>query len=395
MSLSSEYKQRQSNGQVSIFKQGVRDARLCNKNAVSVFRLMPAFNPEDPNPETSWMPAITPDGEATDWGKLITTCTFIGYGQNKRSLVSPKTLDRDAPCPLHELWNYIRQDKATWGYMIEGSDNMDNVFKKPGDQMVINAVDVNKTNLGVVLGILNKSASESLYKLVTARNTNQMLLSMVEQNYLAGFANGDLSDPQQGMQLACQVDASKKKTYAEYAVSVLTSTDPRTKQETVSYFPVNGPWLSLRYNLYDPMSYLNIKSYEDIVLELIGLFNRRSPAGHHEFDLLREAFDECKELVPAAPSAPAAHGTVAPGWQAPGRASAPTQFVAPPVMAAPMAAPVMAPPSPELAHLQKAATNIPPPPAMATSVHVPGDPIPAPAVEAGGNAFVNKLRGKK
>jgi hypothetical protein len=317
MSLSSEYKQRQSNGQISIFKQGVRDARLCNKNAVSVFRLMPAFNPADPNPETSWVPSITPEGEASDWGKFITVCTYIGYGQNKRSIVSPKTLSMDAPCPLHELWDYIRQDKANWGYMIEGGDGMDNVFKKPGSQMVINAVDINKTNLGVCLGVLNKSAGDSLYKLVTARNINPLMLKMVEQNYLAGFANGDLSDPQQGMQLACQVDSSKKKSYAEYAVTVLTRTDPRTKQATFSYFPVDGRWLAHRYNLYDPMSYLNIKSYEEIVLDLIGLFNRRSPTGHHEYDLLREAFQECKELVPAAPSAPAAHSTVAPGWQAP------------------------------------------------------------------------------
>jgi len=397
MSLSSEYKQRQSNGQISIFKQGVHDVRLCNKSAVSIFRLMPAFNPADANPETSWLPAVGPDGEPSDWGKFIVTCTYIGYGQNKRSIVSPKTLDQEAPCPLHELWDYIRQDKATWGYMITEGQNMENVFKKPGSQMVINAVDINKTNLGVCLGILNKSASDSIYKLVTARNTNPRMLAMAEQDYLAGFANGDLSDPKEGMQLACQVDSSKKKgaTYSEYAVTVLTSSDPRTKQETCSYFPVDGRWLKLRYDLNDPESYLNIKSYEEIVGDLVGLFNRRSPEGHHEYDLLREAFQDCKDLVPAAPSAPGARPTVAGGWSAPTVPAPTTQRFTAPTVPAPTEV-VAPPPSPELAHLQKAAAEIPAPPTPAQEVFVPGDVVPPPpAGDAPNTQFLQKLRGKK
>ena len=331
MSLSSEHKQRQSNEQTSIFKQGVHDVRLCNKNAVSIFRLMPAFNPDDPNPETSWLPAVGPDGEPSDWGKYIIICTYIGYGQNKRSIVSPKTIDHNAPCPLHDLWDCICQDKATWGHMLNETKGMETVFKKPGSQMVINAIDINKINLGVCLGILNKSAADSLYELVTARIINPMTLKMVGQNYLLGLINGDLSDPTQGMQLACQAYESKKKNapYSEYSVTVLTSTNPRTRQKTCSFFPVNGHQLNLRYDLNSPETYLHIRSYEEIVKDLVGLFNRRSPDGrHHDYDLLREAFQDCKDLVPPSPSAPGASCTVALGWQAP--QSTPTLPLTPP-----------------------------------------------------------------
>jgi len=423
MSLSQEHKARQSNGGVSIFKQGVESVRLCAKSAVNVFRLMPAFDPANPDPASSYLPAVLPDGEPSDWGKYIVSCNFIGYGQNKRNLVSPRTVSDEAPCPLFDLWDAIKSDKTIWGYMIDENTGRENVFKKPGASMVVNCVNLQKVNLGVVIGILNKSAADSLYGLVTAKNTNPMMKELIAKNYLAGYANGDVSDPGQGVHLACQVDPNKKKgaSYSEYAVSVLNTRNPATGEESFSSFPVNGPWLQRRYRLMDPNSYLTIKSYEELVTDLVGMFNRRSPEGYHEWDLLRAAFPNYAGMIPQAPAAPAAMRSVAPGWDnqgggvgnvagqplplplplplpAPSYNTVPPQGVVLPVpqqQVLPLPVPQQQATSPEQAHLQRQASTLPPAGAVAP-LTIPGDAIPLPPggapVSAGGVNFLSKLR---
>ena len=300
----------------SIFMPGITTRRLCKKDSTTTIRILPAFDPENPDPSTSWIPSLNPDGEPQDFAWMIYTAEFLGYGPNSNriSVVSPRTFNEDDADPLEDLYSKICADKDVWGYMLGTKDSIDKPFSRAGMKVVLNVIDVANVTQdnGPILGILSNSAAQSLMKLITTRNTS-MPEHLVAENYLLGFAHGDVTDPNEGRVLTVSPDASKKRgTFAEYAVSPLITRDPRTRKESARSYPLTTDLLAQRLVLTQPETYIQKSSYEEIVRKLVGIYNRRSPEGHHEYDLLREAFPEYS--IPPAPSAPGGLSSVQAGW---------------------------------------------------------------------------------
>ena len=166
----------------------------------------------------------------------------------------------------------------------------------------------------------------------------------------------------------------------------------------------------LYHIIYNLSSFINIPTEEEIVDNLVQLLNMRSPAGYHEYALLKQAFPSHRILEP--PSAPGAMSTVAPGFAPPvpvpgaapvggfGTPPAPAPIAAPapgsfgdaqaagmtgvapaaPVAPAPVAAPAAAIPGmPTVAPVQPA-----PVAAAPAAPVVPTEPAAAPATEVAG-----------
>lgn len=305
----------------SVYKQGVADKSLCRAGHIIKFKILPAFNPEDPNPETSFLPSIMPNGEVSDIGAFVLMSQFLGHGKSKSSIVSPKTLHPDAPCPLTDLGKAINSDEAAWGYLINGDEEAkrQRVFSFPTRRLMLNIISMDDPTLGVMVGSLNKSAFTSLMHLMLARNNNPQALEMAKTSgdYLIGYANGDITHPTAGLVLACQQADKEKGSFSSYTVTVYYERDMQTKREAPKTFPIGGDWLSLRHDIANPESYLNIDSYEGIVGQLKELYNMRSPDGYHEWELLNMAFPEYGIVPPAriqrsVAQAPAAQPVVAP-----------------------------------------------------------------------------------
>lgn len=320
MSLANQYQRQQRQGNRTFFKEGVRSAKLSQQKTTSVFRLMPAFDPENPDITQSYLPCVDPDGRVTDWGKFVHVSVFLGHGMSKRDIVSPKTFDYEAPCPLEDMWQAIYDDKITWEYLVKDNPERGTrkCFTRPSPQLIINAIDRSQIHMGVVVGLLSKSAGSALIALCGARNSNAQVLQMAEQEgqYLLGFANGDISDPNGGIMLTCGIPpASANGEFSKYEVAPLVTINPMTNRSETASMPLTCELMAQRKNVTNIGDLIEERTYEDIVADLVGLYNKRSPVnGHHEFNLLRVAFPECAHLIPEPPLAPAGSNTVAVGW---------------------------------------------------------------------------------
>lgn len=393
--INEQFKTMNQRRDFSIFKKGVRDKNLCKSKGKEVFRLMPAFNPDDPDPKTSTLPSILPDGTMSNWGIYFFMSGFMGYDNFKKSIISPKSLNHDAPCPLHDLYDTIIADKARWGYMItRGQDGSYAVFSKPSPRMAVNVIDVNEPTLGVMLGQLTSGAATSLINLVTAKVSNQHMRELAKDNYLYGYANGDLTDINEGIWLSCAKEETQtaKGKMAGYAVKVYLETNHTTGETVTRNFPITQDWLPMRYNLTRMDTYLDIMSYEDIVKELVTIYNRRTPDGnHHEFELLHTAFPEYSGLIPKPPasqtwspgegqsvivhsSPPPQEPHQAPQTYSPPTSSTGIKNIPPPTTEVPK--------SVEVQNLEKYASNPTPPPSQ---VMVPGDKVNLPPGMSGAN----------
>ena len=307
MSFDSQHRKIRSRAFQTIYNQGVTEMRINRANENTEFRILPAFDPDNDDPRTSWLPSILPDDTLSDWGRYIYMSSFLGYGTNKSTILSPKTFSEDAPCPLTDLGDAISSDKSTWGYLMERSENnIGELFSYPSPRMVVNIVDYNRPSLGVLLGIMTTGPATSLVNFVKAKNHNPNIRELAKQNYLAGYANGDITDPASGMVLVCKKDEdrSKQGKMAPYIITARINPDPTTGAPSPTYHSVDKAWLSKRHKLTEPETYLKVKTYEAIVAELVGIYNRRSPDGFHEYDLLRVAFPAYASIIPKTPSAP-------------------------------------------------------------------------------------------
>ena len=159
--------------------------------------------------------------------------------------------------------------------------------------------------------------------------------------------------------------------------------------------PATQDIMATRYDLADLRSYLNILSAEQIVQILIRELTGRSPAGYHEYALLKLAFGSTYQ-IPEPPSAPGAVNTVQAGFTsgqsaavpdaAPAAAPVPAAPVPVTPSAAPQSVPVAAPaavpvtPSGNEADAAFAAAvkaGVATPPQAAPAAQVVGDPVPA------------------
>ena len=201
---------------------------------------------------------------------------------------------------------------------------------------------------------------------------------MVAANYLAAYANGDITNPA-AMPLFCIEKGHDKGDASGYDLRFQLDGGRRIQR-----LQMTAQVLGARYDMDRPEEFLNILEPEEIVQLLVENLNGRSPAGYHEYALLKLAFGD-KFKVPDPPEAPGALGTVQSGFepepapaapaQAPAPAAAPAPVTPAPVpTTAPTAQPRAATQSPEMSAVANAvaAAGVARPSAGPT---VPGDPV--------------------
>ena len=304
-----------------IFKDGVRYKHMTGAQPI-VFRLMPAFNPAEPNPGISWLPALDPAGNLTEWGYVIKIVRWVGHGKGnsgtRQDLLSLKTFeedDRKVWCPLAALYDAISSDPNTWGYLIDDGDRKDKnrvraAFGKANSHLVTNIIDINQTMLGTQLGVFTGGASNKLIDkkegLLFQPNASPDVEEQVKRNYMLAYANGDITDPNTGPVFVIEKGEDKGE-YSSYKISIAQDPSRRVVRR-----PVDQALMAQRYNLTRPADFINIPTEEELIQSLIQLLNGRSPMGYHEHALLKMTFPQFQ--IPDPPAAPAATPTIPSGF---------------------------------------------------------------------------------
>ncbi len=317
MGLSNQVRNRKAgqSGRYFVFKDGVPFKHMTGNDA-HVFRVQPAFDPANPDPATSCIPYMTPDNELTDWARLLYVARFVGHGRGgwgtRQDLLSLKSFDQEADCPLYTLHKAINQLNQDWGYLMEedrsqpGSDRK--AFSRPIDHLVCNIYDLNQRTAGNQLASFTKSSTDALIDGEKGLCFQRVARPQAEldANYLAGFAVGDMTHPSAGPALVCQKESKSKGDFSGYDVNIAVS-----GQGAVIYEELTQQLLASRYNMLAPETFLNIPTEEELVQALVQLLTMKSPRGYHEHALLREVFPT--HNIPVPPSAPAGTPTVAAG----------------------------------------------------------------------------------
>ena len=372
-----------------IFKEGVQYKHMTGKEPI-YFRIAPAFNPQDPNPQTSWQPFVTADGKATDWGKILRISRFIGHGaggfgtrQDLLSLRSFAVEGQDVYCPLEQLLKCIKQMSSDWGYLIEdrqlGGTKDRAAFSRPTAHFVVNLVDLNQQTLGMQLGVFTTSATSALIHAkhgLAFQPDAKATPELVTANPMAMYANGDITHPETGPGLILQKGETQGE-YSRYGVGLAVNQQTRT----IYHRAFTAQEMAERRNMADLASFINIPEETELIEKLIQLLNMRSPAGYHEWALLKMAFPEAQiPEPPAAPAAAAAGSGFGPSAGAAVTTPPPTA-ASPggPVVGAPAAVAPPFPVTPAPAASAPVATAVPPATAPAVAPGTPPAVAPAPA----------------
>lgn len=297
-----------------IFKKEVKIRYMKGAQQI-LFRSLPAFNPSDPNPATSWLPCLDPDGNLTDWGAILKVVKFVGHGagQGRKDLLSLKTLERPgAPvfCPLDAVYNAIVQDSATWGYLITDVGERDDrnrvraAFGRSNTELVVNVVDANQPQNGTQLGVFTWGAANKLINrkdgIVYQPNVNDVDASGA--NYMAAYAYGDITDPNNAPLFLLE-KGTDKGDFSAYGIRIAIGQDRR-----VMRLPVDQSQMAARKDLTKFETFVNVPTAEQLVESLVTLLNGRSALGYHEHALLKMSLPQFR--IPEPPAAPAAMPTV-------------------------------------------------------------------------------------
>ena len=133
-----------SSGKKFVFKEGVRFRHMTGKDP-AVFRILPAFDPANPDPRTSSVPFRTPDGNLTEWAYILHICRFIGHGSGKgggrQDLISLKSFAEpgtETYCPLIHLYKVIDQNSGDWGYLLNDTGERERAaFGRPLPHLIV------------------------------------------------------------------------------------------------------------------------------------------------------------------------------------------------------------------------------------------------------------------
>jgi hypothetical protein len=395
MGLNNQVKSAASGGsdRKFIFKEGIHYRHMTGKDPI-VFRILPSFNPNDPNPATSYLPFMLPGDVLSDWGSVLYISRFIGHGKGgngtRQDILSMRTgADKETFDPLTHLHKAISQMSADWGYLLEdvkdptGKVRERAAFSKPLPHFICNVWDFNKPTAGAQLACFTSSAYMSMFNAKTGLvylRINLVDESILQQNYLAAYAVGDLTDPVNGPALLC-AKGNDNGEYSKYVVTLAQDQNGRIIKRVLGQ-----DLLAQRYNLSQLDTVVNIPTEEEVIQALVGVLNMRGPHGYHEYSLLKQAFPTYR--IPEPPAAPGAMPTVQSGF---GANPAPIAQVAP---AAPVAAAVSSAPPPPLSYamptvgaplrpqMAPVVSSLPPPPYVppVAAPVAPVAPVGVPAV---------------
>ena len=305
MGLNDQVKTFRSGGESSsYFKQNVRYTRLGGDVPI-LFRIAPAFNPMEQNANISWMPFRYPNQELTDWGKFISVCPMVGrggmgYGM-KKDLISLKTFDPTAMCPLEMLYAYIRENAGEWGYLVtEAKDDPSarKIFGRPTDVFLCNILVLDHPEQGCQLGVISRGATKSLMSPDGGLVYQVAANAVGGTDHLAQWATGDLTNPNTGPVLRYyKVKENKGRMNTGRIEMHITNAGVMRK-------PLTQELMAQRIDLSKSAdTYLVKTTAESLVADLVELLNGRSPvSGNHERVLLRQAFPQFRVPEPPAVS---------------------------------------------------------------------------------------------
>lgn len=299
----------------NIFKEGIkpRFIKLKSKERM-LFKILPAFDFRDYNNMNAFLPFILPDGQLTDWANLIYVSRFVGHGKgrfsNKMDIVSmmtghPESEREKVFCPLKEVIRAIDSYKGDWGYLMDKNAE-DRAISMPVQMMICNIIELSGRD-GVQVGVFPGSATVAMFGTEGGLVFRRTMVddATLARNYLLGYEVNDMTHPKSGPVLEC-LRLSDKGEFSGYGMFLAKDNANRPfSVDTSSY-------LQYRARIYDLNQVVNMPSEEQIVQSLIAALNGRSPAGNHEYDLLRLALPQFK--IPASPQAPAAGPTVQAGF---------------------------------------------------------------------------------
>jgi len=352
---------------------GVKTKFMSGKQPI-VFSILPALDPNNPDKRVSYLPSILPSNPPTlsDWGNGAYVYRRLGRGDWKEryDIVSLKSVGEE--CPIEALRQAAKND-PTWNYLLDdgkfGDPNrIPAVLPPPRQFLFCNVFLPNEADRVAHVGIFSKSVANKLVgeNGLIFQPSPSATAEQIEANYLAAFANGDITAPQ-GAPAFIVEKGHDKGEMSGYELKFALDANRR-----VMRIPATQDIMATRYNLSDLRSYLNILSADQIVQILIRELNGRSPAGYHEYALLKMVFGG-RYQIPEPPAAPGAVNTVQAGF-------VPEQPAAAPVPAAPVPAPA---PVPQGASAAQTAVPVAAPAAVpVTQSAVPVAPVPVAAPAA-------------
>ena len=331
-------------------KNGVKTKFMSGKQPIT-FTILPALDPTNPDKRVSYLPSILPGEEPSlsDWGNGAFVYRRLGRGDWKEryDIVSLASVGEE--CPIATLRKVAKAD-PTWAYLLDdgkfGDPNRIPAVLPPARQFLFcNVFLPNEADRVAHVGIFSKSVANKLIgdNGLVFQPSPSATAEQIQANYLAAYANGDITAPQGAPAFVVEKGHDKGEMSA-YELRFALDANRR-----VMRIPATQDIMATRYDIKDLRSYLNILSAEQIVQILIRELSGRSPAGYHEYALLKLAFGGNYQ-IPEPPSAPGAVSTVQSGFSTagmdggvPAGAGAAPAPSAAPVPAAPVVTPVAAP----------------------------------------------------
>jgi len=323
---------------------GVKTKFMSGKQPIT-FSILPALDPSNPDKRVSYLPAILPGEEPTlsDWGNGAWVYRKLGHGDWKEryDIVALDSVGEE--CPIKEVRRVAKQD-PTWDYLLKDVGKFgapDRVRAAlPGAQQFLfcNVYLPNEPERVAHIGIFTKSVANELIgeNGLVFQPSPSATEDQIRANYLAAYANGDITAPQGAPALVVEKRHDKGEA-SGYDVKFALDASRR-----VMRIPATQDIMATRYDITNLRSYLNILTPEQIVQILIREFCGRSPSGFHEYALLKLALGG-KFQIPEPPSAPGAVNTVQSGFEQPAAAQAPAEAVPVPAQAVPAATPAPVP----------------------------------------------------
>jgi len=386
------------------YLNGVKTKFMSGKQPIT-FTILPALDPGNPDKRVSYLPSILPSEppSLSNWGNGAIIYRRLGRGDWKEryDIVSLQSVGEE--CPIAVLRKVAKSD-PTWAYLLDdgkfGDPNrVPAVLPPPRQFLFCNVFLPNEPDRVAHIGIFSSAVAKKLVgeNGLVFQPSPSATAEQIAANYLAAYANGDITAPQGAPALVVEKEHDKGEM-SGYSVKFALDANRR-----VMRIPATQDIMATRYDLADLRSYLNILSAEQIVQILIRELTGRSPAGYHEYALLKLAFGSTYQ-IPEPPSAPGAVSTVQAGFAsgqsaavpdaAPAAApvpAAPVPVAAPAAVpvtssAAPQSVPVAAPAAvpvtssgneADAAFAAAVKAGVATPPQAAPAAQVVGDPVPA------------------
>jgi len=396
----------------SMFKEGVKVTWMGGKtlgaNGIVNFRILPAHNPADVLADGSvnpygWLPSRTPTGEMTDWGFMIDTCRFVGHKNNQMDFLSPVGIDPGRPFLLDNIYSTCASNED-WNYLVarEKGSKTPPVLARPQQVLMMNVLLVDGGLQGVTLAGFTRRSIDALLAPGSGllNQTVEVDAEDIQKDYMRQWRVRDITSPTDGYVITLQK-----------AVDNTFTAVPQQINGAARKLPLDSSLLPARYPLYAWQSIVNLKTQEQVVQDLIRVFNQRNAKGIHEHYMLKEALEPMGFNIPTPAAAPAVSATVPGGFEKPASVpgsynppaaptTAPGVYLPPPPVAAapsqpayvaPTAAPTAAPAAtPTATPAQPAAPTAAP----AAAPVVPGDPVaPSGADQAWMKDFLQDIKG--